>query len=412
PKIIEIGKKYINPVDLDGRLSIVVSDGRFYVKNTNERFDCIIINLPDPINVQLNRYYTREFFHEAKKKLNSGGLFSIRVNYTPDILSPIYAQFLATINYTLKQIFRNVYILPVAKATYVAMDYEIEGTITDVLKKEIDKRNLNLIYVNDYFFDYNLTDERMEYIKTSIGQSKPFINADLKPVCYYFNAVLWGGVVSHNLKNLFVKLFRLQPIIFFLPLILTFLFWRRRSVIYFSVFSVGATGISAEIVLLILFQVFYGYVYYWLGIIIGLFMFGLASGTFSYMKIRSRHSGLSGNNINLLSGIQFSIAVYFLIIVLVTMANLPGVNYFIAILIFVGGFLGGFHFPLCIEITGSERAGILYGLDLLGASLSAIITALILIPIIGIIYTLFIFVLLNILVGLGLRFANRQAEAY
>ncbi|MGB9721307.1 MAG: hypothetical protein ACPL28_07520 [bacterium] len=407
PKVIEIAKKYVGPVKPDSRLDIVAIDGRYYIKNTQEIFDCIIINLPDPINAQLNRYYTKEFFQEAKKKLNANGVFCIRVNYSPDILSPIYAQFLGSINHTLKQVFQNVYILPVAKATYIAREHPIQGRITDILKEEIHNRNLNLTYVNDYFFDYNLTDERIEHIESRIAQSKPYTNTDLKPVCYYFNTVLWGGVISHDLKNLFVRLFKLPPIIFFLPLILVVLFWHRRLVIYFSVFSVGATSISAEIILLVLFQVCYGYVYYWLGIIIGLFMLGLASGTFSYMKIRSAHLILIANT-HCLSNIQFFIGLYFLVILLIAVAKLPGVNYFIASLTFLGGFLGGFHFPLTIEILGNERAGIIYGVDLLGASLSAIITAIIFIPIIGIIYTLLVFVLLNILVSIGLRLTDKQ----
>jgi len=412
PKLIEVSTKYLNTSITDKRLNIIVSDGRFYIKNTKERFDCIIVNLPDPINVQLNRYYTKEFFQEVKKILKPYGLFSIRATSPPDILSPLYSQFLGAINKTLKQVFKNVYILPVAKATYIAMDWTIQEKIRNILEQRIIQRGLNLLYVNSYFFDYNLSDEKIEYLNRKIEKANSYINTDLKPICYYFNSVLWGSITSINLKNLFIKLFNLNPIIFFLPLALAFLFWRRRTIIQLSVFSIGATEISAEIILLILFQVLYGYIYAWLGIIIGLFMLGLACGTFIYIRFKKKPSenypsplkgeGM-GDGVRTLSLIQLSIALYFLIILFMSIAKIPGVNYIIGVLIFVGGFFGGLHFPLSVEILGSKKAGVLYGIDLLGSSFGAIITTIIFIPILGIIYTLLIFVLLNIIVGAGLR---------
>ncbi len=405
PKVIEIGEKYINPAMSDNRLSIIPGDGRFYIKNSEEKFDCIIINLPDPINVQLNRYYTKEFFREVRKRLKSGGLFSVRVNYSPDILSPLYSKFLGTIYATLRQVFQNIYILPAAKATYIATEYEVQGRIRDLLKEEIHKRNLNLTYVNSYYFDYNLNEERIEYVRTSIARSNPYVNSDLKPVCYYFSAVLWGGIVSQNLKNIFMKLFGLHPALFFLLLIPVLFLLYHRSVVYLSVFAVGATSISVELILLILFQVFYGYVYAWLGVIIGLFMLGVTSGTLLFMRLKNGNFLLNSNQTSVLflSNIQISIGFYLLMIILFAVLRIPNANYIIAMLIFIGGFLGGIHFPLSIEILGPEKAGILYGVDLLGAGFSAILTAMIFIPIVGIIYSLIVFVLLNLFVAIGLR---------
>jgi len=404
PKIIEISKRYIGSQISDNRLNVIIGDGRYYIKNTKEKFDCIIINLSDPINAQLNRYYTLEFFQESKNRLNKDGIFCIRVNYTPDILSPVYSQFLGSINNTLKQVFKSVYILPVSKATYIAMDYEIEMEIKEILKKNIQERNLTLLYVNQYFFDYSLTEERIGYINQSIGKTKPYINTDLKPVCYYFNALLWGGISSEGLKKLFIKLFNIPPVLFFLLLLPVLLFFRRKTVIYLSVFTTGAAGISSEIILLILFQVLYGYVYNWIGIIIGLFMLGLATGTlFSLRIIKSFQSPVpSRNNLHMLSAIQCAIGTYFLIILLFALARVCFANYIIAFLLCIGGFLVGMYFPLAIEVAGESNAAIIYGTDLFGASFGALITTMLFIPILGIPNTSLIFILWNFIVGFGL----------
>ncbi len=411
PKIIEVSRKYISS-SVDNRLNIIIADGRFFIKKTKDKFDCIIINLSDPINAQLNRYYTKDFFQEVKSRLKSDGLFSIRITAPSDILSPIYKQFLGTIYQSLQAVFKNIYVLPAAKTTYIAGDYAITEKIANILKEQIEQRNLNLLYVNSYFFDYNFTEERINYLKTSIEQSRAYPNTDLKPVCYYFNNMLYGGIISKNLKWLFMNFFKVHPIIFFLPLILILLFWHRKTIIYLSVFSMGAGGISAELILLILFQVFYGYVYAWLGIIIGFFMLGLTCGTFIYIRFKKKlfedySSPLKGEGmsegVRILSVIQLSIALYFSIILIMSIAKIPGANYAIGVLIFVGGFFGGLHFPLSLEILGSKKAGVLYGIDLLGSSFGAMITTIILIPILGILHTLLILIALNILVGIGLK---------
>ncbi|MEO0126481.1 MAG: hypothetical protein ABIL44_01870 [candidate division WOR-3 bacterium] len=404
PKIIEISKNFVDFQITDSRLNIITGDGRYYIKNTEELFDCIIINLSDPINAQLNRYYTLEFFRESKSKLNQNGIFCVRVNYTPDILSPIYSQFLGTIKNTLKQIFKEVIILPVAKATYIAMDYTIEFGVKEILKKNIRDRNLNPVYVNQYFFNYSLTEERIEYINKRIEKATFTINTDLKPVCYFFNAVLWGGISSEILKNFFIKLFNISPKLFFLILIPILFLWHRRTIIYLSVFTTGATGISFEIILLILFQVLYGYVYNWIGIIISLFMLGLAAGTLFFIWIEKLFivKNKLQKKIHLLSAIQFTIAIYFLIILLFAITKMSFTNYIIAVLIFVGGFLGGLHFPVALDIAGESSAGILYGVDLFGASLGALVTAIIFIPVLGILNTSLIFILWNLIVSLGL----------
>ncbi len=403
PKIIEISKKFIGSQIFDNRLNVIIGDGRYYIKNTKEKFDCIIINLPDPVNANLNRYYTLEFFQESKGRLNQGGIFCIRVNYTPDIFSPIYSQFLGTIKNTLERVFKKVYVLPLSKATYIGLDYEIEVGIREILKKNIRDRNLNLLYVNNYFFDYNLTEEKIGYIKQCIERTKSYINNDLKPVCYYFNVLLWGSISSGFVKKLFLKLFNMHPGLFLLILIPILFCWYRKTLIYLSIFTTGVAGISSEIVLLILFQVFYGYVYNWIGIIIGLFMLGLAMGTLFFIKMRIfRKIDTLQKKLNFLSTIQITIGIYFLIIFICTFTKVEFINYIIAILLLAGGFLNGLHFPLVIDIFFEKKSGILYGIDLLGASFGALITALIFIPILGILYTSVLFIILNFIVGLGL----------
>jgi spermidine synthase len=399
PLLFDLGEQYIGEnLKSFENLNVVFGDARFFIKTTDKKYDVVIINLPDPVNAQLNRFYTKDFFAEAKRIINPGGILSVRITAPPDIISPLFGKYLNTIHRSLKNSFGHILHLPVAKATFIATDHALEiDEVSDLLKRRIKKRDMDLTYVNEYFFDYNLTCEKMDYLKGRIEESEGVLNTDVKPVCYYFTTILWGGVISPGFRNIFVKLFGINPLFFLLPLLFIFLFFKRRSIVYLSVFSIGASEISAEVILIILFQISYGYLYSWIGAIIAFYMLGLAGGTFFYM----RSSLIRGNLIKILANIEIIMGLYFVIVIAATLVKMPGL---IPILIFLGGFMGGLHFPLSVGILKRKKAGIVYGVDLVGSSLGALITSIIFIPILGIIFTLFIFVVLNLLVGIGLKF--------
>ena len=58
----------------DPRVSTFYADGRYYVKQTDRFYDIVILNLPDPTNAMLNRFYTLEFFQELRRILNPRGI--------------------------------------------------------------------------------------------------------------------------------------------------------------------------------------------------------------------------------------------------------------------------------------------------------------------------------------------------
>ncbi|HEC77986.1 MAG TPA: hypothetical protein ENI34_02445 [candidate division WOR-3 bacterium] len=402
PLFFKMGEEYIRErlTSVPG-LKVIFGDARFFIKNTTDRYDVIIINLPDPINAQLNRFYTKEFFFEIRRILEPDGILSIKITAPPDIVSPLFGQLLNTIHRTLGCSYRYKVCLPAARMTFIASNHHPIDTdgLARLLNQRIQERHLDLKYVNEYFFLYNLTSEKLNYLKRRIQESRGVINTDLKPVCYYFTTILWGGVVSGGLRNLFIRLFALSPWWFFVPLILIFVFFRHKSMVYISVFSMGASEISAEVILIILFQTSYGYLYGWIGGIIAFYMLGLALGTILYLRSPFK----KGNLVILLSYVEFITALYFITIIGISLVKIPGTNLLISVLIFIGGVLGGIHFPLSIDILKKRAAGILYGVDLIGSGLGALITAIIFIPILGIVFTLFIFTVLNILIAVGLR---------
>jgi len=57
------------------KLEIINMDGFNYLEETNKFFDVIIVDLPDPKSVELNKLYTKEFYQIANLKLRPNGIF-------------------------------------------------------------------------------------------------------------------------------------------------------------------------------------------------------------------------------------------------------------------------------------------------------------------------------------------------
>ena len=58
--------------DSDSRVHLHFLDGRRFLTETGEKFDVIIVDVPDPQTAQLNRFYTVEFFLRGARASEAG----------------------------------------------------------------------------------------------------------------------------------------------------------------------------------------------------------------------------------------------------------------------------------------------------------------------------------------------------
>lgn len=78
----------LNQNSLDsGRLTVVNTDAYQYLKDNREKFDVIIVDLPDPNNEALNKLYTNIFYRLCYSALNEDGVMTVQSTspyYAPD----------------------------------------------------------------------------------------------------------------------------------------------------------------------------------------------------------------------------------------------------------------------------------------------------------------------------------------
>jgi spermidine synthase len=419
PSLITMGKALLPPeatIPLDDpRVKIIYTDGRRFVQHSQRRYDVVILHLPDPTTAQLNRCYTQEFFAEVKEILHKGGVFYLSVSSSENVIGHTLAQFLSSIYWTMHEVFPEIVVLPGSEARFLAAKSEgILVSDPEQLVQRIHLRGLQLHYVREYYLLFNLSAERVRYLRSILEQGEGVeINRDLHPICYFYNIVLWSAQYTPVLKRWFVGIMdlRVEWIFYLIAAITLFLLWRGRrqsSVpVLWAVAVTGFSEIALEIILILSFQILYGYLYYKIGIIITAYMIGLALGGWMITVFLPRIT----RPLRFLLMVQAGASLYAVGILLLILGLHQGIfpsflsrsmEGLFPFLTLVAGFLGGIHFPLAntVYLGGREEIGMIGGLtngvDLVGSAAGALVMSVILLPIVGIAQGISIVVALNL----------------
>jgi spermidine synthase len=391
----------------DPRVHLHYADGRYYLKSARDRFDVIIVNVPDPQTAQLNRFYTAEFFRSARDHLAPGGLLALQLRSSEEAISPGLAEFLRCINRTLREVFPYVVALPGETIHFFA------ATRSDVLTDDartlvarLLERNLKTRYVREYFIPYRMMPDRMAQVRFQLQPlATTAVNRDFSPIAYYFDVVLWsaqfkpsyaGWLQAAGHVDFTIILGATLIVIFLLAMLLAFVpgEQRARAAAGCCMAATGFTLMALQIILLLAFQSIYGYVYHQLAILIALCMAGIAFGSWLGMR-RVRRDNIPP--CRAVASTQFLLAMSAPVLMLLVslLAKLSGMaaTWLAAQCVFPAlaalcGMLGGYMFPMATEIylhdgSGRHRLGMLYAIDLLGGCLGALVLSGYLIPVFG-----------------------------
>jgi spermidine synthase len=403
PGILEVGRRYFaeqwrNVAD-NPRVRIHNADGRLFVKSTGQKFDVVIVNLPDPQTAQLNRFYTAEFFQEARRILQPGGVFSFQLTGAENYISPQLADFLRSVHKTLKEVFPQVRALPGARIHFFAS--KDQGAITEDPRDLIARlrmRGIKTAYVREYYLPFRMSKERMADLASQLEpRPQTPVNRDFIPTAYYFNIALWSVRFQGIWSGLFQSLAKVP---FAWLLAGTVLLWGAVSLLAIgnpsrtaalTVASMGFTQMGLEVFLLLAFQALCGYVYHQLALIIAGFMAGMALGSWwalpraASMRVLTRLQGLGAASALVLWA-------------LFRIQPLPGPVLFPVLALF-SGVMGGCQFTMAGKVfhAGREKgAGALYGIDLMGSVLGALLLSTFLVPVYGFFKTSLVIVAVNL----------------
>ena len=424
----------------DKRVSVGHVDGRLWMKRTDREYDLIIVDVPDPVTAALNRYYTLEFFREAKKRLRPGGALVIGANSSPDMRDRAAANRNSALYHTLSSVFSQVKVAGEEFMFFFAS--RSQGSISVdplTLRRRFERRGIEDAAFSPRHFRLLLREpdvRRANWVVSSHGRGSGahldgpepaplspgpigeqakrdlpqvnqafFINRDFKPIGYFYSLMFWErltrGEPTKALSALLrVKLWWVLPIA---GLILVAGAGMRGAggrvakgrtasfSLLVTVFSTGLSTMLLQIALLFTFQGIYGFVYEMVGLITALFMFGLSLGAAASNRFVADKADMGS-----LTLVQICMTLWAGLIALglpqLAKAESPALLFAsFSGMTFLAGMLNGLDFPLAAACSHRIRrnpdasAGAVYGLELFGACLGAVLASVVLAPVHGIV---------------------------
>ena len=410
----------------DPRLHIHEVDGRLLVRRLltdpppgggsprRESYDLILINLPSPTTLQLNRFYTAEFYKLADDLLADDGVVVSTAPGSLTHLSPATQDLHAALHATLTSVFPHVRPIPGDVTLWLASRSEaLEEPDIEGLVAGWEARGLSSNLISPFHIRLKLDERWLTWFWSSLrGRRAPTINRDLHPSALLSGLALWNELFSPTLAPYFELLAELDLLMLAIPVLAlaaaAILLLRMRpqwrvGAIPIAVATTGFAGMTADLIVVFAFQVFYGYVYQYVGLLITAFMAGLRLG--GWVTAQKSHRWTDEDSwrrgrrwfLALEAGLLcFWVVLSGALLLYQGASQASGTMPVGPALFFVNllaGFLVGAQFVLANRIhlraqtkTGNT-AGTLYAADLAGAFVAALLVSTALIPALGIVQT-------------------------
>lgn len=423
PVVVQSILKFLPAEDKlhDPRFKIVCQDGRNYVKNflrssvqgnDVNRFDIIYLNVPEPSTLLLNRYYTRQFFTDLAQIVNPGGVIALRITGSESYEQGIIGAYSASVFHTLSTVFPYVVVTPgVDQYFFASQQRQSVSADPFILAQRYTHSGVKPQRLGNIFYSLYPTDKTQNLHQQLVNHPSSKINTDQMPITsLYFNKTT-GWYNQHVLSRFFVFFETFPFVLLISGCALIFILWHaylfffraseQRTVhpfkpihVLFAVFSGGLAGLSLELVLLYTFQSNFGNIYYIIGFIIALFMFGLPVGAFAANRfIIEKQPGSPRAPMGwMITG---------LLVISLLSAFLPSLTQlfatyfifqqvFIFLLTGIVGFAVGFLFPLAVFLylgnsnKTAQAAGKINAADHIGAAMGAFFIGTLFLPLLGI----------------------------
>lgn len=434
PRLIDISIKAGLLTPGNPKLKIINMDGRAMVKQSRKNaWDLVLVILPEPDSLAINRYASAEFFMEVKSALApDGALCLVLPSYGASSIytGRLMARRTASIKAALDQVFQHSIAAPIFGGLLIASEKKDNLSLDpQILAERISQRPDTVPYLeieeNGHITRAPLAPEQAVVYFESLfdgvlekkislfgqGQSQPVlddyaksisrttagVNLDDRPsaILYGFalSSYVQGTLTNENNKNRpgAIHEFLLAPQLLLLLIILAMVVFpfllivRKQST--GPVLGAAAGGVfSMAFFLTMLFyhQNKCGFVYAEVGILSAAFMAGLTSGAFVVEKWQGNRNWI----LNLI--FIFMIFLGFLGPVL-SKCQFFHPLFIITFLIFLAGAANGASFPLLAGLMSPDEnssGSRLYTADLIGASIAGLLTTSILIPLFGAAVTL------------------------
>lgn len=373
---------------------MIIGDPRTFLRESG-RYDLILIGMPEPSSGQSNRFYTKEFFEQCAGKLNPRGVVGFRLRSAENFWTPQLTRRTASIYRALRSVFPDVLLLPGATSVVTASRDPLPRS-PEIMTGRFDERRIDARLVSPPYIRYLLTNDRFFEIERLMKSSAAPANTDLRPVCYQYALMIWlskffPGMALPDLADYAEKNFMtgMGPWAAGIAAAALFLLirlrpsWRDAALVLMA----GFLGMVLETVLILYYQMKQGVLFQDIGVLLTLFMAGLALGSMAMSRVMGRKGRREQRSRWIGAGMLAAFAFLCLFVMRsVTGGDLAGLTQ-TAGLLAVTGFLVAGIFGFAATRDHKDQVKVispLYAADLIGGCLGSLLAGLILIPLLGI----------------------------
>jgi spermidine synthase len=377
PSLIEIASRHTRQLD-DPCIHVYAADARRFIRKTNALYDVVLVNLPPPSTLQINRYYSLEFIKEIRQKMKPGAVIAYSLPASGDYVSKQGGRLNAVLFNTLKLCFSGVLIIPAGRNYFIASDGKLSLDIPGLIRA----RGVETRYVNRYYIETAQLTERSAYVANNLARypaRSGYINSDFTPLATWHQLSWW---LSHDYTS--------YAFILIISLMIMVLLLITLNPVSAGLFAGGFTLATIEIILIVGLQVLSGYLFRMIGVIIMIFMLGLAAGSYTQKKIPPIKI------LKLYRWLQILLALCAFIIPVIIHRMSHAVkgewqiNLVFALFAFITAFIVGMEYRLASLLSHKTPLRTVagnYSADMFGSAAGAFAATLFLIPSFGIIYT-------------------------
>lgn len=342
-----------------GGMRIIPADARTWLRNHDLRYDAILMNLDEPETYQLNRFFTTRFFALVNDHLTPQGVFSFSVHGFANYPTQEQRHKLSILMSSLRQYFKYIEMLPGEQLFFLCRQKPIDLDIPGRLQA--------LGIATDYagpYFDGMITPERIDQLRRLIDPRAP-ANTDSRPV-------LMGVMFDQWFSK-----FGTSALPFWLVLaVIAALYILRLKRDEYVLFTTGMMAMGCEILVIFAFQIYLGYIYYKIGILVTVFLAGLLPG--AWLGRRLTHHGVRAL---LVADLLLITLVAGFVIFLFSAGDALPQGYYYTVGFLISG-MSGFQFPLVLARLGDTKTFVarVFAVDLVGAACGALLISTLLIP--------------------------------
>ncbi|MGA1978032.1 MAG: hypothetical protein ABSG89_09290 [Bacteroidales bacterium] len=249
-------------------LNIEKGDAFRYLRAPGEKMDAIILLVPPPSTLSLDRYYITEFFNDARNRLVKGGVFMCSPGPGDDYLNNESVELYSSIYNSLSGIFRHVKPVMGQKLYFIASDDDISVSFC----KLAEERGIKNVYVGPDFLADDLVEAKSAQVASIMNKAVSPNRRDFPIAAFHFQEYNLSRTIHEKTPAI---------ILMILAFAVPGLAIRRRNItMYFS----AAALAGFEIIALFLIQLTAGNMYQLTGLILASLMAGLAAGSGTKLK--------------------------------------------------------------------------------------------------------------------------------